>query len=472
MLFNSQAYLFFFLAVFILYWAVPWARGRVYLLVAASIYFYAAWSQLLALLVVSTTVMDYLLARGMDTWRSPRLRRLLLVTSLAVNLGLLCYFKYANFFLDSLREALQSIGAQATIPALQVIIPFGISFYTFEAISYTLDVYHRRIKAERDLSSFLLFILFFPHLVAGPIVRGRDFLPQTHSPKRFNWLRLLVGVQFILTGLFKKMLADRFAEHSDPIFQNPAVYGSNAVWLAVLAFAARIYCDFSGYSDLALGSAHLLGYKLNRNFAAPYLSANIAEFWRRWHISLSSWLRDYVFIPLGGSRGGTLATCRNLMITMTLGGLWHGAAWSYVLWGGLHGLLLVIHRLFRATCDQSPTAVAWRDTYLARCVGTALTFSCVTLSWVFFQPSLAVAGILLQRLFAHVPGISAGHRDTLFGVLLGLAVLVHLAGTWRAPGQVLRRLPVPVLGVALAFLFALAILLLPDHSQVFFYFQF
>jgi alginate O-acetyltransferase complex protein AlgI len=316
-----------------------------------------SWSEELACLVAATSAMDYLIGRGMDATKRRFPRCFLLMFSLVMNLGLLCYFKYMNFFLESLHNAMRSMGEipETTFQALDIILPFGISFYTFEAISYTIDVYRRKIPAERSLPNFMLFILFFPHLVAGPIVRAGDFLPQAARPKRFSWLRMQLGVQWFLMGLFMKMaIADRMAIYSDPIFTDPGTFSTSAIWLGVLAFALRIYCDFAGYSAMALGCAHMLGYKLTINFRMPYLSLNVSEFWRRWHISLSTWLRDYLFIPLGGSRGSGWKTARNLMITMLLGGLWHGANWTFLIWGGLHGAMLVTHRLFRNWCEDRP----------------------------------------------------------------------------------------------------------------------
>src|SRR5437667_5899257 len=353
MLFCSLEFFAFFAGVFALYWVIPWARPRVWLLLAASLYFYASWNKQLALPIAVSTAVDYTLARGMEATAVPWRRRLLLGVSLVGNLSLLCYFKYANFFLASLEEALRAAGASSSLPTLSVLLPVGISFYTFEAISYTVDVYRGRMPAERSLPNFMVFILFFPHLVAGPIVRARDFLPQIGRRKRWSWPRMQVGVQFFLMGLFKKLaIADRMAQFVDPVFADPAAFKTGAVWVAVLAYALQIYCDFSGYTDMALGCAHLLGFHLARNFDMPYLATNISEFWRRWHISLSSWLRDYLFLPLGGSHGGNWQTCRNLMITMPLGGLWHGASWTFIAWGVLHGLLLVIHRSVRA-CRQA-----------------------------------------------------------------------------------------------------------------------
>ncbi len=227
---------------------------------------------------------------------------------------------------------LGSAGIHTDIRTLDIILPIGISFYTFEAISYTVDVYRRRFPAERNLANFVLFITFFPHMIAGPIVRAKAFLPQIRRPKRLNWYRVQVALGYIVLGIVKKMgISDRMAMIADPVFADPAAFGTLAVWLAILAYAIQIYCDFSGYSDLAMGVAHLFGYTLTFNFNMPYSAANIADFWRRWHISLSSWIRDYIFIPLGGSRGGEWMTVRNLMIAMTLGGLWHGANWTFVI---------------------------------------------------------------------------------------------------------------------------------------------
>jgi alginate O-acetyltransferase complex protein AlgI len=355
MLFCTQEFAVFFLVVFAVYWLLPWARARVYLLLAASFYFYASWNPWLALLICASTTVDFFLARGIEASHSPRRRKLLLTVNIVGNLSLLCYFKYANFFLASLEQALQAAGYSAAWSPLKIILPVGISFYTFEAISYMVDVFKGRTRAEQNLAHFMLFILFFPHLVAGPIVRGRDFLPQVRRRKHWNWQRMQVGVQLFLMGAVKKLaIADRMAEFADPVFKDPSAFGTWAVWLATIAYALQVYGDFSGYTDMALGCAHLLGYRLTLNFDMPYLSLNITEFWRRWHMSLGSWLRDYLFIPLGGSRGTFRLVCVNLMITMTLCGLWHGPSWNYVAWGAMQGVLLLIHRVFRTFAPTRP----------------------------------------------------------------------------------------------------------------------
>jgi alginate O-acetyltransferase complex protein AlgI len=498
--FFSPQFLLFFLVVFILYWATPWHRARVWLLLSASIVFYASWDWRLAVLITATTAADYVIARGMEASASPRRRKLLLLGSLVMNLGLLCYFKYANFFLASLDQGLHAAGASVSMPVLRVILPIGISFYTFEAINYTVDVYRGRVRAERNLGHFMLFILFFPHLIAGPIVRARDFLPQIARRKRWDWARMQLGVSQFLVGLLKKLaVADRMALYARPVFENPDAYGSSAVWTGCIAFALQIYCDFSGYTDMALGSANLLGFKLAPNFNMPYLATNFSDFWRRWHISLSSWLRDYLFIPLGGSRGGTWRTCLNLLITMTLGGLWHGLSWMFVVWGVLHGMFLVLHRLFRAFCESRPRL----DWLLRTPPGTGLrmgvTLCGVCLGWVLF----AAAGVEAEATLARTKKLAAGEIVTepaysatrATGVILQKLVLRHqgqgppldrvglwytvaavalchvltVRGAWK---QVWRRLPAPALGFGYAAMLTLALVLAPGAGQTFIYFQF
>jgi alginate O-acetyltransferase complex protein AlgI len=475
MLFCSTHFLVFFAVVFAVYWALPWHRGRVGWLLAASFYFYASWNHWLALVIFVSTTIDYCVGRGLEAVASPHGRRLLVAVSVVANLGLLCWFKYANFFLQSLEQLLHATGAAVSFPLLSVLLPIGISFYTFEAINYTVDVYRGRVRAERDLGHFLLFILFFPHLVAGPIVRARDFLPQVARRKRWSWARAELGVQLFLMGWFKKWaIADRMALFADPVFADPAAYKTGAAWLAVLAYALQIYCDFSGYTDMALGTAHLLGYKLARNFDMPYLAVNVSDFWRRWHISLSSWLRDYLFIPLGGSRGGAWRTGRNLLITMTLGGLWHGASWTFVVWGVLHGLFLITHRRFQPFCQARPRLERVVQSVPGTTARMALTFLCVCLGWVFFRaPSFKAAAALLTRLVTPVPG---GLSEPLaaYGVVLTLAVVIlcHALARGRLWQRLADRLPAPVLGSVYAAVLTLTLLLAPGSEQPFIYFQF
>ena len=504
MFFNTALYLVFFFGVFTLYWLLPWARARVYLLVGASFYFYYSWSAQLAFLVTATTVMDYLLARAMDSTHKQRLRKLLLLASIFVNVGILCYFKYMNFFLDSLNEAFGgvktmmqetgpdgkvhivgqvlnglngffgSMGMEPSFVLREIIVPFGISFYTFEAISYTVDVYSRKIKAERNLPNFMLFILFFPHLVSGPIVRGSDFLPQTHRKKRWDWLRMQLGVQIFLIGFFKKVIADRMGLFQTPVFDNPESYGTGATWLAVFAFAMRIYCDFSGYTDMAIGSAHMLGYKLKQNFFMPYLSKNVGEFWRRWHISLSTWIRDYLFIPLGGSRGGKWFVARNLMITMTIGGLWHGASWNFIIWGVLHGAMLVTHRFFRDFVVVRPRLDGALQTWLGTAFRMSLTFFCVMMCWTFFHKgTLSDTMTMFEHMFTAT--ISTRPMDLpnrSLWYLFAVIVVAHWVGSSPAAKRLYWRTPAPVLGMANAALLTIGLVLMPETDNAFIYFDF
>ncbi|HET6881065.1 MAG TPA: MBOAT family O-acyltransferase [Pirellulales bacterium] len=473
MLFCSEKFLVFFTLVFALYWATPWHRLRTWLLLGASFYFYASWNQWLALIIGVSTTIDYFVARGMQSSESLRIRKLLLSVTIIGNLSLLCYFKYANFFLHSVEEALHAVGSTAALPVLQVILPIGISFYTFEAINYGVDVYRRRVPAERNLAHFMLFITFFPHLVAGPIVRARDFLPQIRQRKHWDWARLQLGAEFFLMGMFKKVVADRMAMFADPVFANPEQYRTTAAWLAVLAYALQIYCDFSGYTDMALGSAHMLGFKLAKNFNMPYASANISEFWRRWHISLSSWLRDYLFIPLGGSRGTSWQTNRNLLITMTLGGLWHGASWTFVIWGVMHGVVLIGHRYFRAFCEARPRLDAVLLTPPGTALRIALTFFTVSIAWIFFRATtFTTATVMLGRMFTAQQGLGPPMAKESLWVLTAVIVAAHvfaLSGVWKKWSL---RMPAPILGMSYAVLLTLTLVLAPDAGKAFIYFQF
>jgi alginate O-acetyltransferase complex protein AlgI len=497
--FCTQQFLIFFLSVFAAYWLLPWRRlrlsldrpallsgrlrlvlrgdeMRVWLLLGASFYFYASWSPKLAWLICASTFLDYWLALGIDTSSSERVRKGLLTISVVANLSLLGMFKYANFFLDSLQQSLQSVGVRAAIPVLSLLLPVGISFYTFEAINYMVEVYRRNVRAERNLAHFMLFILFFPHLVAGPIVRARDFLPQVRRSKRWSWARFQVGLEYVVLGLLKKwVVADRMAAFVDPVFADPAVYhfSTGATWVGLIAYALQLYGDFSGYSDMAQGLAHMLGYRLAVNFNMPFVALNINDHWRRWHISLSSWLRDYLFIPLGGSRGSKWKTARNLMITMTLGGLWHGAAWHYVLWGGLQGVLLVGHRHFRSFCEGRPRL----DWVLRSLPGTALrmavTFFVVCLGYVLFRATtMEGAGLLLQRLLWPHAGLPTPLPMQSFWFTLTGVVLFHVgahAVRWKWVNQ---RVPTFALGMGYAAAVMLCLVLAPEGERHFIYFLF
>jgi alginate O-acetyltransferase complex protein AlgI len=467
--FTTLPFLVFLAVVFLVYWGLPRHRWRMVWLLGASCLFYISWHPWLILLIVASASIDYLVALRLPELSSVRQRRLLLVLSIGANLGLLAFFKYTNFLLGSANSLIHLVGVEYRWPLFErLILPLGISFYTFETISYVVDVYRGRIQPVRSLLDYALHIMFFPHLAAGPIVRPRDFLPQLLRPKRFDWYRLSVGILLFLVGLFKKaVVANNMGEVVDPVFAEPALYGSAALWLATLAYSVQIYCDFSGYSDMALGLDHMLGFKLPANFNLPYFAANITDFWRRWHISLSSWLRDYLYVPLGGNRGGRWATYRNLMLTMVLGGLWHGASWTFVFWGFYHGLLLAVHR-----------AIPWPGRLQLGAVGRGaaviFTFLSVCVGWVFFRAqSFADAGTVVSRLAWPTDGLSLSPAAAVI-VCAGLALvfLGHAAGTFLDVRLLHRRLPAPVLGAVLAGLLLLALLLQPQDARGFIYFHF
>ncbi len=383
MIFSTWLFGLFFSIVFAAYWATPSLRARHLLLLLASYVFYMTWNPWLALLIFGSTATDYVVAIGMSRCHSPRSRRQLLVASVAINLGVLALFKYADFFILSAKSLLEALGLQPNLSTLSLILPVGISFYTFQTLSYTIDVYRGRIEPERSFVNFALFVAFFPQLVAGPIVKASEFLPQLQSIKRFDWSRLDAAALLFLVGLSKKvLLADNFAGVADSVFADPARFKTADLWLAMFCYGGQIYCDFSGYSDMAIATAMALGFDLPVNFATPYLATSLSDFWRRWHISLSTWLRDYLYIPLGGSRGGRLFTVRNLMITMLLGGLWHGASWTFVIWGAIHGAVLSAARFWPKTSPTRPLQAGQR---LRTAAGWLATLLVVHLAWVFFR---------------------------------------------------------------------------------------
>lgn len=498
MLFCTLPFLIFFSIVFSIYWLMPWSRPRVWLLLIASFTFYATWNTWLAWIVCVTSTADYVLARCMNATDRPALRRWLLYVSLAMNIGLLFYFKYMNFFLDSLRTTLETFGQRTWDGSLDVIVPIGISFYTFEAINYMVDVYRGRLRAEKNLANFMLFILFFPHLVAGPIVRARDFLCQIDRRKRWSWPRMHVGMRFCLLGVIKKLaIADRLAQFVDPVFAAPDQYNTGAMWCAVIAYSIQIYCDFSGYSDMALGTAHMLGYRLAINFNMPYIAKNVSEYWQRWHISLSNWLRDYVFFPLtlrgkkrrggaeptglrmwigllaGGPRGSRYRIYFGLMMTMLVCGIWHGAHWTYIVAGFLHGALLIVHRIFGEFCKPRPRLVWALDSVVGIAARITATYLAVSLLFVLFRaPTLAIAGTVYHRLAVMHTGLGVPlHNQSLWATVLaiGVAHLITLRGGWA---KLIERFPAPVRGLSYATGLSLALVLAPEADKAFIYFQF
>jgi alginate O-acetyltransferase complex protein AlgI len=386
MVFNSTQFGLFFLTLFPIYWAIGrWPRLQNILLLAAGYYFYASWNPKFLSLLILSTLMDYACGIWVDRVQDQTRRRAVVGLSMALNLGVLGYFKYFNFFAESLHVALERAGVSIPLHHLEVTLPIGISFYTFQSMSYVIDVYRREIPPTRNLIRFATFVSFFPHLVAGPIMRSTTLLPQISSPRRFNLSQLYAGTYLIAWGLVQKVvLADNLGLIVNDLFDRWQSIDGGLALLAIYAFAFQIYCDFAGYTDIARGVAKCLGFELPLNFNLPYFAKNPQEFWERWHISLSRWLRDYLYIPLGGSRHGTILTYRNLMLTMMLGGLWHGASWTFILWGVYHGFLLVAHRLTKPwlACIE-PTYPILQACWSA--IQIIATFHLVCLGWLLFR---------------------------------------------------------------------------------------
>ena len=379
MLFNSLEFLLFFPAVLLGARMLSGRRREAWLL-AASYFFYMWWSVPLASLLAISSVVDFWVGRGLKREERQARRKLLLFVSVSVNLGMLVFFKYTHFLLEAGTDLLAVVGIVRDAPHLDIILPLGISFYTFQTMSYTIDVYRRRLEPTDSFLRFSLYVAFFPQLVAGPIVRASDLLPQFARGPIYSDQRNREGVFLIATGFIKKMvLADHLAPYVNAIYSAPDAHGGGALLLATYAFAFQIYLDFSGYTDIARGAARLLGFDIGINFAKPYFSQSITEFWRRWHISLSSWLRDYLYISLGGNRVGRFNTYRNLMLTMLLGGIWHGAAWTFVWWGVLHGALLMMERV--VPMHRILPGEGWVSGVIRRVV----TFHLVCVSWVLFR---------------------------------------------------------------------------------------
>lgn len=346
MLFNSIIFFVFLGIVIPVYYMLPKKTSKHVFLVLASYFFYGYWDWRFCSLLLLSTVIDFFIAKSLQKSDDDKRRKLLLSLSLFSNLGILFFFKYFNFFIDSFKSISSDLGVELDFLHLNIILPVGISFYTFQTLSYTIDVYRKKLKPTTNFIDFALFVSFFPQLVAGPIERASNLLPQLARRNKVKVEQIKQGVVLIVTGLFRKvMIGDTSGRYVDHIFGNIEMYKSSEVIAALILFSIQIYADFSGYSKIARGTAKLLGIELMKNFEQPYLSTNITEFWRRWHISLSSWLKDYLYFSLGGNRKGKMKMYRNLMLTMLLGGLWHGASWNFVIWGGLHGVYLIIHKL-------------------------------------------------------------------------------------------------------------------------------
>jgi len=466
MLFNSFSFLFGFLpCVLVGWWLLPTKPLRLAFLTGASWFFYAWWDWRYLPVLIGATSVDYVAGLWISRSEDERYRRLLLVASLTTNVGILAYFKYAGFFLETLNGIASGVGLPPDLATLHVVLPIGISFYTFNSMSYTIDIFRRRIEPTRNVLEYTTFVALFPHLIAGPIVRFTDLAGQLRRlTPRLTTRHAALGCFFLSCGLVKKLLvADQLHPYVGSLYANHAHLGVLTGWAAAVGYSLQLYFDFSGYSDMAVGLAWLLGFRFPQNFNSPFKAENISDFWRRWHMSLSSWFRDYLFIPLGGSRYGAGRTVRNLVITMFLAGLWHGAAWTFVIWGLLHGLLLAAHAVLRRAGLTPP----W--VWLNRTV----TFLLVCGLFVIFRSlSLRVAGDVLGAMFGLHGLDSAARLHALlplrFAVgLAALIVFVNVApNTWQ-----IRLRPRVWQGMAVGIAAAVAIMTI-SQPHPFIYFQF
>ena len=421
MLFNSLEFLLFFPIVCIIYFLLGKNKFRNPFLLIASYYFYMNWKPIYAVLILTSTILTYGCGLLVEKYSHDRKRQKTFLTiSLLINFGILFVFKYFNFINDSIFSLLSSVGLRWTVPHLDILLPVGISFYTFQAVGYSIDVYRGSIKAERSFVTYALFVSFFPQLVAGPIERAKNLLPQFHEEHTFNPDDIYEGVKQMIWGFFMKLcVADVLGEYVDAVYNNVANHNGASLALATFFFAFQVYCDFAGYSNIAIGAARVMGYRLMQNFRQPYLSLSIKEFWRRWHISLSSWFMDYLYIPLGGNRVKYVRHLLNLMITFLVSGLWHGANWTFVIWGALHGIYLVLENMIRRYIYTPQN-----NTFISKAFSTIVSFFFICFAWLFFRAnSIGDAFMIIKKIFSDWGPLFTQYVVFVYGAA-ALAILV------------------------------------------------
>lgn len=482
MLFNSLDFAIFLPIVFILYWFVTNKNLKLQnlLIVAASFLFYGWWDWRFLSLILFSTIVDYLVGLGLLKQENLNKRKILLWTSILVNLGFLGFFKYYNFFLDNFITAFSFFGTEIKANSLSIILPVGISFYTFQTLSYSIDVYKRKLEPTKDFIAFAAFVSFFPQLVAGPIERATHLLPQFYKKRTFDYSKAVDGARQILWGLFKKIvIADNCAEYANLIFNNSTDYSGSTLVLGALFFTFQIYGDFSGYSDIAIGTSRLFGFNLMRNFAFPYFSRDMAEFWRRWHISLSTWFRDYLYIPLGGSRGGTWMKIRNTFIIFIVSGFWHGANWTFIVWGTLNAIYFLPLLLTKNNRNNLETVAQGKFLPdIKEFSFMLLTFGLTVFAWIFFRADdighaiSYISEILSPSLFT-IPKFDGMERAITTIVVVVVFVLIewvgregqyaiaHLGVKWKYPYR-----------YAIYYAIIIAIFWFGGKEQQFIYFQF
>ncbi len=476
MLFNSFEYLIFLPTVFVLYWFVLNKNLRIQnaLLLSVSYLFYGWWDYRFLALIIFSSFVDYYCGLAIDKTSSSNIRKRWLTISMLVNLGFLGVFKYFNFFSKSLSESFSSLGYELDTLTLDIILPVGISFYTFQTMSYTIDIYRKKLAPSKDIIAFFAFVSFFPQLVAGPIERATNLLPQFYKKRKFSYEKAADGLRQILWGLFKKIvIADNCAQVVNQVFDNYMDLSASSLLLGAIFFAFQIYGDFSGYSDIAIGTSRLFGFNLMQNFAFPYFSRDIAEFWRRWHISLSTWFRDYVYIPLGGSRGGISMKIRNTFIIFIVSGFWHGANWTFVIWGFLNALyflpLLLLNR------NRTHTNVVAEDKLIIsfkEFLQLSSTFLLTVLAWIFFRATTIIEAFsYIKRMFS-LSLFSLPSIDIKPLLYIGILVIIEWFQRNKQHGLELATLKsMPLRWLVYTFIFCL-IFFFGAKSESFIYFQF
>ena len=487
MLFNSLDFAIFLPIVFLLYWFVAQKNLKLQnaLIVVASYVFYGWWDWRFLSLIIFSTVVDYLVGQRLRTEDKQSKRKVLLWTSIIVNLGFLGFFKYYNFFLENFVDAFSLFGMQINANSLNIILPVGISFYTFQTLSYTIDVYRKKLEPTKDFMAFSAFVCFFPQLVAGPIERATNLLPQFYKKRTFEYHKAVDGMRQILWGLFKKIvIADNCAEFANQIFNNSIDYSGSTLLLGAIFFTFQIYCDFSGYSDIAIGTSRLFGFDLKQNFATPYFSRDIAEFWRRWHISLSTWFRDYLYIPLGGSRGGTWMKVRNTFAIFLVSGFWHGANWTFVIWGALNAiyflplLLTNNNRKNLGIVAEGKLFPSFRELF-----AMLTTFGLTVFAWIFFRAENVshafsyIGGIFSKTLFSisieDIKQLSIGAHIIYVVLLIVCFVLVEWVQRNNEHSLQFRRdNNYRILRRVFYYILIILIILFNGGKQDFIYFQF
>ncbi|MFH1999067.1 MAG: MBOAT family O-acyltransferase [Planctomycetota bacterium] len=473
MIFSSFRFLVFFPIVLLFYYSNRNLRYRQYVLLLASYVFYASWDPRFLSLILFSTIIDYVVGIRLSSARSLSRRKGWLAASIITNLGLLGFFKYANFFVDSFQGFMSLAGFEMDPIVLNIILPVGISFYTFQTMSYSLDIYRNKIEPTRDFIEFALFVAFFPQLVAGPIVRAVELLPQIKRNVVTRWVDISEGINRFALGFAKKILiADNLAPFVDHVFKDPSAFDTATLWTGIMGFTVQIYCDFSGYTDMAIGAGRMMGFRLPENFRFPFTSLNVTEFWRRWHITLYSFMRDYLYFSLGGSRAGPLRVIFNALLTMTLVGFWHGANWQFLAWGFYNGVLLVLYPLVMMGIKRVTPLKLFLSSIPGKVFAVFLTNFSILYGLAFFRCQTITDALVMMKRLVCFDSLGKHEVDSWVLGLFGMVLLINLACEFSLPSRIKERTPLWVRYIAFATLIYVLVLFGAHDTQAFVYFQF